>query len=234
VPPLSQILVVEDDLKTAELIRLYLDHEGFGVTVITDGAKALEQALRTHPDVIVLDLMLPGLDGLELCRRLRSESEAPVIMVTARVTEEDKVAGLAAGADDYVAKPFSPRELVARVRAVLRRAGPQGRRARTRFHFDGLVVDTAAREVTVDGDPVALTRSEFDLLEAFCRAAGAALTRTQLVEDSFGHDYDGLERTVDAHIAKLRKKIRRRNGGPDFIATVVGVGYKFVARRTRA
>lgn len=226
--------MVEDDRKTAELIRLYLDHEGFDVTVIEDGAKALREALRMHPDVIVLDLMLPGLDGLELCRRLRGESDAPVIMVTARVSEDDKVDGLGAGADDYVVKPFSPRELVARVRAVLRRSGPRGRRARTRFAFDGLVVDTAARGVTVDGETVALTRSEFDLLEALCRAAGAALTRTQLVEDSFGHDYDGLERTVDAHIAKLRKKIRRRRGGAEFIETVFGIGYKFVARPARA
>jgi len=174
--------------------------------------------------------MLPGLDGFALCRRLRAESEAPVIMLTARSTEDDKVEGLDAGADDYISKPFSPRELVARIEAVLRRGSERGPRRRQRYAFDGLTLDVRAREAVVDGRIVPLTPAEFSLLEAFCRSPGAALTRGQLVQQAFGFDYDGTDRAVDAHIAKLRKKIRRDPPGAELISTVFGVGYRFTAR----
>ncbi len=226
----KSILVIEDDVATADIIRLYAEHEGYAVTVVGDGPAGLSHALTHHPDLIVLDLMLPGLDGVSVCRRLRADSEAPVVMLTARSTEDDKIAGLEAGADDYVVKPFSPRELIARIEAVLRR----GAGRRHRYSFEGLSLDVRSREVLVDDQPVALTPTEFDLLEAFCRSSGAVLSRAQLVEQAFGFDYDGLERTVDAHVAKLRRKIKRSPPREDLIATVFGVGYRFVGRPTHA
>jgi len=224
----AKVLVVEDDPATSEIVKVYLEHEGYRVMLADNGATGLEIALRDAPDMIVLDVMLPALDGLDLCRRLRASSDAPVIMVTARSTEDDKIAGLDAGADDYVTKPFSPRELVARIQAVLRR-GDFGVKRRRVFSFEGLVVDAGAREVFVDGSAVALTRTEFDLLETLCRSPGIALSRAQLVERSFGFDYEGAERTVDAHIAKLRKKIAREGTKSEFVQTVLGVGYKLAA-----
>jgi DNA-binding response OmpR family regulator len=228
------ILVIEDDATTAEIIRLYVEHEGYVVTIVADGSRGLEHAVNDEPDLILLDVMLPTLDGIELCRRLRAQSEAPVIMLTARSTEDDKVAGLDAGADDYISKPFSPRELVARIEAVMRRGASQGPSRRQRYAFDGIALDVRTREVLVDGRHVALTPAEFDLLEAFCRSPGAALTRSQIVQQAFGFDYDGTDRAVDAHIAKLRKKIRRAPRGPELIATVFGVGYRFVAKPASA
>jgi DNA-binding response OmpR family regulator len=211
------VLVIEDDATTA-----------------CDGREGLERAVADRPDLVLLDLMLPSLDGVELCRRLRSQSEAPVIMLTARSTEDDKVEGLGAGADDYVAKPFSPRELVARIEAVLRR-GPSFRiERRRRYEFEGLSLNLDSRTVVVDGKPVALTPTEFDLLAALCRSYGTVLTRSQLVESAIGYDYEGTDRSVDAHIAKLRKKLRRRRGRPEFVATVFGVGYRFVGQPVRA
>jgi DNA-binding response OmpR family regulator len=226
-------LVIEDDPKTAAIVKLYLEGDGFAVRVEAEGRAGLESARRVGFDLIVLDMMLPGLDGFALCRRLREHSEAPVIVLTARVSEEDKIAGLMAGADDYVTKPFSPRELMARVRAVLRRSAPHGSRRRRLLRFEGLSLDARSREVAVDGRVVELTSTEFDLLETFSRAPGIALTRSQLVERAFGHDYEGGERTIDAHIANLRKKIARHSGEP-LIETVFKVGYKFVARERDA
>lgn len=173
--------------------------------------------------------MLPELSGLELCNRLRGESETPVIMLTARSTENDKVIGLTAGADDYITKPFSPRELAARVRAVMRRETQTGSRRRRHFRFDGLELDVLARSVTLDGREARLTPTEFAILEALCRNAGLAVSRSRLIESAFGVDFDGSERTIDAHVVNLRKKIesaRHRH----FIETVTGVGYKFVGR----
>jgi len=230
----KSILVIEDDATTADIIRLYVEHEGYAVTIVADGTSGLQHARNDAPDLILLDVMLPGLDGIELCRRLRAHSEAPVIMLTARSTEDDKVTGLDAGADDYISKPFSPRELVARIEAVLRRGPSHGVSRRQRYEFDGIALDVRTREVVVDGRHVGLTPAEFDLLVAFCRSPGAALTRTQIVEQAFGFDYDGADRAVDAHIAKLRKKIRRAPLGPELIATVFGVGYRFVAKPARA
>jgi DNA-binding response OmpR family regulator len=221
-----KILIVEDDPKTAASIKLYLEHAGFETETASDGRKALDLFCGCGYDLIILDLMLPKINGLELCRLLRSDSAVPIIMLTARTTEEDKLRGLELGADDYVSKPFSPRELVARVRAVLRRAPWAQSADPYEIRFNDLVVDLRRREVRVGGEEVRLTPTEFRLLEVFARAPGRAFTRSELVERAFGWDYDGLERTVDAHVMKLRKKIGRKPGRPAIISTVFGVGYR--------
>lgn len=233
-PTLPTILVVDDDRKTAAAVRLYLESAGFQVMVAQDGREALEAARERRPDLVVLDVMLPRVDGLEVCRTLRAESDVAVILLTARTTEEDKLVGLDLGADDYVTKPFSPRELVARVKAVLRRAAPQSFRERradgepTELRFPGLVVDLAGHTVAVRGEAVAVTPNEFRLLAALARAPGRAFRRTELVERAFGWDYEGMERTVDAHVMNLRRKIDPRGPeGGSWIETVYGVGYRF-------
>jgi DNA-binding response OmpR family regulator len=223
------VLVVEDDPKTAHIIKLYLEAERFQVSLADEGPAALAFAREHHPDIMLLDLMLPKLDGLALCATLRQESEIPIIMVTARSTEDDRVTGLGAGADDYLIKPFSPRELVARVQAVLRRAADDGPKRRRRFAFEGLELDGTAHSLYVDGREVRLTPTEFSLLESLCRSAGSAVSRDRLIQSAFGIDFDGSPRTIDVHIASLRKKL-----GDDserrFIATVSGIGYRFTAR----
>ena len=224
------VLIVEDDPKTARIIRLYLEAERFLVSLADEGPAALAFAREHHPDIMLLDLMLPKLDGLELCARLREESEIPIIMVTARSTEDDRITGLSAGADDYLIKPFSPRELVARVHAVLRRATDDGSKRRRRLAFDGLLLDAIAHSLCVDGADVHLTPTEFSLLESLCRNAGGAVSRDRLIESAFGVDFDGSPRTIDVHIASLRKKLGD-DGGRRFIETVSGVGYRFAARR---
>lgn len=227
-----RILLVEDDPKTRETVALYLQREGYEVATADDGVRALELATSFDPHLVVLDLMLPRLDGLGVCRALRErrtgsqpihrgQAESPpyIIMVTARTTEEDKLTGLDLGADDYVTKPFSPRELMARVRAVLRRAADEDV-----IEAQGIVIDRAKREVRVADAPVAVTPTEFRLLDALTRAAGRTFTRQELVERALGDDYDGLDRTVDVHVMNLRKKL----GEPGkAIVTVFGVGYKF-------
>ena len=218
------VLVVEDDRKTSSLVKLYLENAGFEVAVAFDGGQALAAARARRPDLVVLDVMIPTLDGFEVCRTLRGESDVPVILLTARTTEPDKLRGLDIGADDYVTKPFSPRELVARVRAVLRRAAPREREeAAGELRFQGLVLDLGRREVRVDGSPVALTPNEFRMLEVLARAPGRAFSRAELVERAFGWDYEGMERTVDAHVKNLRRKL----GPGSWIETVFGVGYRF-------
>ncbi|HEX6904057.1 MAG TPA: response regulator transcription factor [Thermoanaerobaculia bacterium] len=218
------VLVVEDDRKTSSLVKLYLENAGYEVAVAFDGGQALEAARARRPDLVVLDVMIPTLDGFEVCRTLRAESDVPVILLTARTTEPDKLRGLDIGADDYVTKPFSPRELVARVRAVLRRAVPREREdGLAELRFRGLVVDLGRREVRMDDRPVPLTPNEFRLLEILARAPGRAFTRSELVERAFGWDYEGMERTVDAHVKNLRRKL----GPGSWIETVFGVGYRF-------
>jgi DNA-binding response OmpR family regulator len=224
------VLVVEDDPKTARIIRLYLEAERFQVSLADEGPAALAFAREHHPDIMLLDLMLPKIDGLELCAKLREESEIPIIMVTARSTEDDRITGLSAGADDYLIKPFSPRELVARVHAVLRRATDDGPKRRRRFAFDSLELDAAAHSLRVDGVDVHLTPTEFSLLESLCRNAGGAVSRDRLIESAFGVDFDGSPRTIDVHIASLRKKLGD-DGDRRFIETVSGIGYRFTARR---
>ena len=229
-PTLPTILVVDDDRKTAAAVRLYLESAGFEVAVAHDGREALAAARGRRPDLMVLDVMLPEVDGLAVCRTLREESDVPVILLTARTTEEDKLVGLDLGADDYVTKPFSPRELVARVKAVLRRAAPRERAdgEPAELRFRGMVMDLAAHTVSVRDEAVAVTPNEFRLLAALARAPGRAFRRTELVERAFGWDYEGMERTVDAHVANLRRKIDPRGPeGGSWIETVYGVGYRF-------
>jgi len=222
------ILVVEDDRATAELVRLHLAHEGYSVLTASDGAEGLRIARERHPQLIILDLMLPEMDGLELCRTLRVDSSVPIIMLTARVEEEDRLAGLGLGADDYVTKPFSPLELVARVQAVLRRAGQAASSAEPETLIGGAVTaDRAAREVTVNGKPVRLTATEFRLLVLFMESPGRVLSREQIIQGALGHDFDGLDRTVDVHVANLRRKLAAASGGLRHIRTVHGMGYRF-------
>jgi len=222
-----RILVVEDEQKTAASLRLYLEHAGFSVTVAATGSAGLREARAGGHDLVLLDLMLPELDGLAICRALRAESDLPVIVLTARGTEEDTLQGLRLGADDYMAKPFSPREVVARVRAVLRRAGAERDRARAPLRTRYVQLDFQRREASVRGRPVELTRAEFDLLAVFAASPGRAFTRQELLERAFGEDHETLERTVDAHVMRLRRKIETGGDrGPSLVVTVFGVGYK--------
>ena len=218
-----RILIIEDDPKTGASIELYLRHDGFAAEVARSGTEGLEKARQESPDLIVLDLMLPGLNGIEVCKALRETSSVPIIMLTARSTEEDKLRGLDLGADDYVTKPFSPRELVARVRAVLRRFDP----AEETLVAGDLVLDRDAREVRLRGEHVALTAAELRLLETFMRAPGRVFSRDELMQRAFGESYEGLDRTIDAHIKNLRRKIEEDRANPQRIVTVFGLGYKF-------
>ncbi len=222
-----KVLVVDDDKKTVGLVKLYLEKDGYRVLAAYDGRQALELARQKQPDLIVLDLMLPEVDGLDVCQALRAESKIPIIMLTARTTEEDKLLGLELGADDYVTKPFSPRELLARVRAVLRRVGEEEYKGPPQVRFGDLVVDFVRHEVRVRGEPVHLTPREFKLLEVLIKEPGRAFSRLELLDRVFGFDYEGLERTVDAHVMNLRKKIEPDPGRPTYIQTVYGIGYKF-------
>ena len=222
----GRILVAEDDPKQAELIRLYLEREGHAVVVIGDGRTALEEVRRRQPDLVLLDVMMPRVDGLDVCRVLRHESDIPIIMLTARSTEDDMLLALDIGADDYITKPFSPRELVARVRAVLRRStGVDGSRS-DELTIGSLVVDTGRHQVHVAGSQIEVTPKEFAILAARAQSPGRVFTRPMLLEEAFGFDYDGFERTIDVHVANLRKKIERDPTDPDYLLTVYGVGYK--------
>jgi DNA-binding response OmpR family regulator len=222
----SKILVAEDDRKTAEIIKLYLEKDGYQVLAAHDGRSALELARQRRPDLIVLDLMLPVVDGLDVSRILRAETPTPIIMLTARTTEDDKLLGFDLGADDYVTKPFSPRELVARVRVVLRRASAERERGPETARVRDLVVDFISHEARLRGAPLRLTPKEFKLLETLIRQPGRAWSRLELLEQVFGFDYEGFERTVDVHVMNLRRKIERDPARPDYIQTVYGVGYK--------
>ena len=225
----SKILVVDDEAAIRQMVTSYLEKEGYTVFSAHDGPSGL-QAARTHkPDLIVLDIMLPGMDGLEMLTHLRRESDVYVIMLTAKTEEMDKIIGLSVGADDYVTKPFSPRELVARIKAALRRLqGGSGATKKNILIFEHLRIDTASRKVWVDGEEVELTATEFDLLQALAEHGGMVLSREQLLEKVWGHDYYGEIRVVDVHIGHIRQKL-----GQDFIATVRGVGYRFEAEGVR-
>jgi DNA-binding response OmpR family regulator len=223
----STILIAEDDPKIAASIKLYLERDGYRVFIAENGRDALREARARQPALIILDLMLPQLSGIDVCRILRAESELYIVMLTARTTEEDKLRGLDLGADDYVTKPFSPRELMARIRAVLRRQRTELRTGPTEIRSNGLLMNLERHEVSLNEKPVNLTAAEFRLLATLIRAPERVFTRQQLVERAFGDDYDGLERTIDAHIMNLRKKIRIDRPQTSFIVTVYGVGYKF-------
>ena len=223
------ILVVDDDKKIVDLVTLYLKRDGYTVLQAYDGQEALEVARRKRPDLVVLDLMLPELAGTDVCKLLRTESRVPIIMLTARATDEDKLRGLDLGADDYLTKPFNPRELVARVRAVLRRVYP-AETPGDDLRYGSLVISFLRHEVTVAGKPANLTPTEFRLLEALVREPGRAFSRSELLDRAFGYDYEGVERTVDVHIMNLRRKIEPGGGEWRFITTVPGLGYRFESR----
>ncbi|NTU83701.1 MAG: response regulator transcription factor [Chloroflexales bacterium] len=226
------ILVVDDELRLRELLHGYLTQAGFTVLLAADGVQALDLTRRQRPDLLVLDLNLPGLDGLEVCRQLRTFSEAYVLMLTARAEEIDRVVGLEVGADDYLTKPFSPRELVARVRAMLRRprgAGASGEAAGAPaepWALGPLRIDDVRHEVTLDGAPLTLTSTEYGLLTTLAAHPGRVFTRAQLLERVWGDDYFGDDHVVDVHIANLRKKLGEEPAQPRLIETVRGVGYR--------
>ena len=228
----KKVLVVDDDAKIVELVRLYLARDGYQVLTAFDGVEALRMAREAHPDLIVLDLMLPGMDGLKVCRALRSESDVPIIMLTARATEEDRLNGLDLGADDYVIKPFSPRELAARVRAVLRRLPEESSLRGPKEIISGdLKLNMETHEVSLAGKPLNLTPMEFRLLTVMAAAPGVVFSRGKLIDKVFGHDFDGFDRTVDVHILNLRRKIESDPEHPKYIRTAYGSGYKFSGDR---
>jgi len=220
------ILVVDDEPKIVKLARDYLEQSGFRVMTADDGITALAVAHHERPDLIVLDLKLPGMDGLDVCRTLRRESDVPIIMLTARVEEADRLVGLELGADDYITKPFSPRELVARVRAVLRRVKGDVRQSGLILAAD-LEIDLNGRQVTRKDETITLTRSEFNLLVTLAQRPGQAFTREQLLTRLYDVAYDSYARSIDAHIKNLRQKLEINPGEPHYILTVFGIGYKF-------
>jgi DNA-binding response OmpR family regulator len=220
------ILIVDDEERLLRLVQAYLEQEGFRILTAKDGREALTSARAEKPDLIVLDLMMPVMDGFEFLRRYRQEAQTPVVLLTARVEETDKVVGLELGADDYVTKPFSPRELLARVRAVLRRAGMTAPQAQVLRALD-VVLDRSSHRVLVGGQSVDLTPTEFDLLATFLSAPGRAFTRLELLDRVLGTSFDGYERTVDAHVKNLRAKIEPDPAHPTHIETVYGIGYRF-------
>lgn len=224
----SKILVVDDEPKIRRIVSSYLIEEGFDVAEAHDGETALALA-GPDLDLVVLDIGLPGIDGIDVLRQLRSGTDVPVILVTARAEETDRLIGLSVGADDYVTKPFSPRELVLRVKAILRRSTQVANRSDGLRRFDGISVDSGTRIVVVDGGEAELTALEFDLLTALSESPGLVLSRRQLIDQVWGWDFVGDERVVDVHIRNLRSKLADDASEPRFIATVRGVGYKFVA-----
>ncbi|MFF5980496.1 response regulator transcription factor [Streptomyces olindensis] len=224
--PFPRVLVVDDDPTVAEIVAGYLERAGYAVDRADDGPTALTRAAAHRPDLVVLDLMLPGMDGLEVCRRIRGQGPVPVIMLTARGDEEDRILGLEVGADDYVTKPFSPRELVLRVESVLRRSRPAADTGRHRLGAAGLAVDPEARRATKNDTELALTLREFDLLSFFLRHPGRAFSREDLMREVWGWDFGDLS-TVTVHVRRLRGKVEDDPARPRLIQTVWGVGYRF-------
>ncbi|NKB57160.1 MAG: response regulator [Alphaproteobacteria bacterium] len=223
----APILIIEDDRNIADLVRRYLERAGYESLVAHDGAEGLAMAQSHKPRFVILDVMLPGMDGWEVCRALRKVSEIPILILTARAEEMDRVVGLSIGADDYVVKPFSPRELVERVKAILRRAGPAAANPTSVMEHNGLMVDVEKRRVTVDGTLVALTPSEFTLLEALMTSPGRVYTRADLLNRLYAGGESVVDRVVDVHIGKLRRKIETESSRPRYIETVHGIGYRF-------
>jgi DNA-binding response OmpR family regulator len=228
--PERRILVVDDEANLRELVCSYLRAEGWDTAEAADGRTAVESVRRREPDLVVLDVMMPGLDGIEVLREIRTFSDVYVIMLTARAEESDKLVGLAVGADDYLTKPFSPRELVARIKAVLRRdhRPPKAQGESEVLEFPGVAVDTARRAVSVDGAPTVLTALEFDLLVALASQPGRVFSRRQLLEAVWGWDYFGDERVVDVHIGNIRRALGDDASDPRLIETIRGVGYRFL------
>jgi two-component system alkaline phosphatase synthesis response regulator PhoP len=228
----QQILVVDDDREIARLVRAYLEKAGYEVLTAYEGKTAMQILRHDRPALVVLDLMLPDQDGWDITRQVRGDpslAHTPIIMLTARVDDTDKIIGLELGADDYITKPFNPREVVARARSVLRRSQGELSPARRRvLQQAGLLMDLDRREVMVNGQPAPLTSTEFNLLRTFMENPGYAFTRSELIEQSLGYDYEGSERTLDSHIRNLRRKIEPASGQESYIQTVYGVGYRLV------
>lgn len=239
-----KILIIEDEANIAQVLRLYLEQAGYTVLTAGDGVAGLELHAREHPDLIILDLMLPALDGMEVCRRIRSWANTPILMLTARQGEDDRIAGLDMGADDYLIKPFSPREVVSRVKAILRRAAPAATAVTTasdeaakenpneHLRFGDLYINVPARRVEVSSQDISLTAKEFDLLMTLAASPDRVFTREALLNQIWGYTYLGDGRTVDVHVGTLRKKLEAVAEVPHYIQTVWGVGYKFVPEKT--
>jgi len=221
------ILIVEDDRKTASLVELYLEREGFHTVLAHEGQQAIELARLHKPIFVVLDLMLPVLDGWEVCRQLRKLSDVPILMLTARGDEVDRISGLTLGADDYVVKPFSPRELVARVKAILRRGRTDAAKEKSVLSHEDVVLDLEKRKVTRGGLPVQLTPHEYTLLQALMAAPGKVFTRDELLDHLYPGGEAVVDRVIDVHIGKLRQKVEKDPANPRYILTVRGVGYQF-------
>jgi len=221
----GRILVVEDEAKIAEIVKAYLAKEGFSVTVAETGSKALSM-LKNGFELIILDLMLPDMTGEEICETIRIDSDVPIIMLTAKSDEEDRIAGLGIGADDYIVKPFSPREVVARVKALLRRT--KGLKKTASFNNGELVIDSSNYKVMKNGSSMILTPTEFKLLQCLAERPEQVFTRLQLVNVILGYDYEGYDRTIDAHIKNIRHKIEDDPKNPSYIKTVYGLGYRFI------
>jgi DNA-binding response OmpR family regulator len=239
-----KILIIEDEANIAQVLRLYLEQADYSVLTAGDGVAGLELHAREHPDLIILDLMLPTMDGMEVCRRIRAWANTPILMLTARQGEEDRITGLDLGADDYLVKPFSPREVVSRVKAILRRstsvlpliAGEgssevEPENPREHLRFENLYINVPARRVEVGGQSITLTAKEFDLLMTLASSPDRVFTRESLLNQIWGYSYLGDGRTVDVHVGTLRKKLEAVGNDPHYIQTVWGVGYKFVAEK---
>jgi DNA-binding response OmpR family regulator len=229
----ERILIVDDEPSIHEVARAYLERDGFIVYSASDGREGLDLALTKRPALIVLDLMLPDTSGEEICKAVRSRSDVPILMLTAKSTEDERVAGLQLGADDYLVKPFSPRELVARIKAILRRSsnGEMPLTEQLRFDEGRLVIDDVRHEVLIGGEAVELTASEYKLLSALAQYPGRAYSRFELINRVQGHDFEGYERTIDAHVKNLRHKIEADHRHPLYVETVQGVGYRLAAKR---
>ena len=225
-----RIVIVEDDAVVANTLKLYLEQAGYEPVTASDGIKGLELAREKDVALVILDLMVPGMSGQEICKRLRQESTVPIMMLTARTSEDDRVSGLELGADDYVPKPFRPREVVARVQALLRRTAGQTQGAPPSLTIGELEINSWGRSVKLRGVPVLLTPTEFRILEALAKSPGRVFTRDELLARAFGPDFDGMDRTVDVHVTNLRRKIEAE-GEPRYVVTVHGVGYRLGAPR---
>jgi DNA-binding response OmpR family regulator len=223
----GDILIVDDEPGIVRLIAMYLEREGFGTSTARTGAEALDLVSRMSPSLVILDIMLPDIDGWEVCREIRRMGETPIIMLTARDEDEDKIVGLEMGADDYVTKPFVPRELVARVKVILRRVRPTADTRSDALDLGALTIDPARREVYLEGEPIQLRAKEFDLLLELARKPGIVFEREKLLQDVWGYDFFGDSGTIDVHVRRLRAKLNDDSSNPRFIETIWGRGYRF-------